>query len=202
MKNNIAASISISSALLALVLTGCSGQIIASQPEVNTVMETMTAMNKVETTVVTTTLKPLKTTQPRLTSGTTCTTVELNEDVIENKLYSMSLRDKIYQLFIVTPEELTGFNGIATEAGDMTEESIKLRPVGGIIYFSQNIESWQQTYEMLFKLVFLRLLMKKAVLLHVLRTSLDFIIVMIWSIMEKRKRMMRFIIWAVLLELS
>lgn len=150
MKNNIAASISISSALLALVLTGCSGQIIASQPEVNTVMETMTAMNTVETTVVATTLKPLKTTQPRLTSGTTCTTVELNEDVIENKLYSMSLRDKIYQLFIVTPEELTGFNGIATEAGDMTEESIKLRPVGGIIYFSQNIESWQQTYEMLF----------------------------------------------------
>lgn len=58
-------------------------------------------------------------------------------------LASMTLEEKVWQLFMVTPEQLTGV-GCATVAGERTRSSLMSFPVGGIIYFSQNIEDRAQ----------------------------------------------------------
>jgi|GEM_PF-423317 len=60
----------------------------------------------------------------------------------------MSLTDKIYQMFIVTPEGLTGVNGV-TAAGRTTQRAIRNHPVGGICYFSNNLVSVSQTQQMI-----------------------------------------------------
>lgn len=67
---------------------------------------------------------------------------------IDKLLNSMTLEEKIAQLFFITPEALTGVATV-TEAGDLTEECYKQYPVGGIIYFRENIESRQQLSSML-----------------------------------------------------
>ena len=67
---------------------------------------------------------------------------------IDKLLNSMTLEEKIAQLFFITPEALTGVATV-TEAGDLTEECYKQYPVGGIIYFRENIESRQQLASML-----------------------------------------------------
>ena len=66
----------------------------------------------------------------------------------EKYMENMSDREKICQLFIVTPEVLTGVDGV-TEAGDTTKTSIEKYPVGGIIYFDTNFESQDQTTKMI-----------------------------------------------------
>ena len=66
-----------------------------------------------------------------------------------NKLMSsMTLEHKILQMFIVTPEVLTEQNNVVA-AGTVTERSIKKYPVGGIIYFAENLESVEQTEKMI-----------------------------------------------------
>lgn len=66
----------------------------------------------------------------------------------EEILNSMSMEEKFYQLFIVTPEQLTGAP-IVTQAGDATKSALETQPVGGIIYFAQNIVSRDQCVEMI-----------------------------------------------------
>ncbi|WP_295152113.1 glycoside hydrolase family 3 protein [uncultured Ruminococcus sp.] len=66
----------------------------------------------------------------------------------EELLAGMTVEEKVYQLFVVTPEALTGF-GQVTQAGDATKSSIEEKPVGGLIYFAQNLETKEQTTEML-----------------------------------------------------
>lgn len=61
---------------------------------------------------------------------------------------NMSLHDKICQMFIVTPEGLTGVS-TATVAGDMTKAAIEKNPVGGLIYFEKNIEDRGQITDMI-----------------------------------------------------
>jgi len=63
-------------------------------------------------------------------------------------LASMTLEEKVWQLFMVTPEQLTGV-GCATVAGNMTESALRSFPVGGIIYFAQNLENVEQTRALL-----------------------------------------------------
>lgn len=63
-------------------------------------------------------------------------------------LSTMTLEEKIWQLFFVTPESLTGYNTV-TRAGDATREALEEKPVGGIIYFSQNLEDREQVITML-----------------------------------------------------
>ena len=70
------------------------------------------------------------------------------EEEAEAILAEMSLEEKVYQLFIVTPEQLTGV-GTVTAAGSSTKESLKQYPVGGLIYLAQNLISSEQTSEML-----------------------------------------------------
>ena len=61
---------------------------------------------------------------------------------------SMTEDEKIWQLFYVTPELLTGVE-TATRAGDSTKNALEEQPVGGIIYFAKNLENRAQTQEML-----------------------------------------------------
>lgn len=63
-------------------------------------------------------------------------------------LSGMTLDEKIYQMMFVRPESLTGV-GQVIRAGDATKEAIEAKPVGGIIYFSQNFQDTAQTSEML-----------------------------------------------------
>ena len=53
----------------------------------------------------------------------------------------MTDREKIYQLFLVSPEQLTGESRTASLGRDNV---LKERPVGGVILFGQNIESEDQ----------------------------------------------------------
>lgn len=60
----------------------------------------------------------------------------------------MTLEEKVAQLFMITPEALTGVEQV-TAAGEATEEAYGQYPVGGIVYFEQNIASEEQLKEML-----------------------------------------------------
>lgn len=66
----------------------------------------------------------------------------------EQLLASMALEQKVAQLFLVTPEVLTGVADV-TAAGEITQNALAETPVGGLIYFSQNITGADQLKEML-----------------------------------------------------
>ena len=55
-------------------------------------------------------------------------------------LAGMTQDEKLYQLFFVTPEVLTGYKRVY-RAGSATEAALKEQPVGGLIYTSWNIET-------------------------------------------------------------
>lgn len=63
-------------------------------------------------------------------------------------LADMTLEEKVYQMFVVTPEQLTG-TGTVTNAGETTKNSLKKYPVGGIIFFASNLTGPSQTKTML-----------------------------------------------------
>ena len=69
-------------------------------------------------------------------------------DMIEDTIAGMTLEQKAAGLFFITPEQLTGV-GQAVQAGEGTKEALAKYPVGGLIYFSQNIQSEEQVKEML-----------------------------------------------------
>lgn len=60
----------------------------------------------------------------------------------------MTLEDKIAQMFVVTPDALTGYTDV-TAAGDTTKKAYDERPVGGLIYMSGNLKDSEQTAAML-----------------------------------------------------
>lgn len=61
---------------------------------------------------------------------------------------SMTLEQKVAQMFIITPEALTGYSKV-TAAGDTTKEFYMEYPVGGMIYTGNNLVDTEQTKEML-----------------------------------------------------
>ena len=67
---------------------------------------------------------------------------------IDRVLDSMTLEEKVNQLFMITPEALTGV-GTVIQAGDGTREALTEHPVGGLIYFAQNLKDPDQTRTML-----------------------------------------------------
>lgn len=73
---------------------------------------------------------------------------DLLEEVIDSSITEMTLEEKVAGLFVITPEALTGAD-VATVAGSGTENALKEYPVGGLIYFEQNIKSDEQFKEML-----------------------------------------------------
>lgn len=66
----------------------------------------------------------------------------------EDTLAGMTLEEKVAQMFFITPEALTGA-GQVTGAGETTAQCFAQYPVGGIIYFSGNLESGEQVSSML-----------------------------------------------------
>lgn len=67
---------------------------------------------------------------------------------IKSIISDMTINEKIYQLFIVTPEKLTGGSTV-TSAGEELRNSLERYPVGGIIYFAVNLKDPAQTKAML-----------------------------------------------------
>lgn len=63
---------------------------------------------------------------------------QLLEERIDAKMAQMSLEERVLQMFMITPEALTGY-GTVTAAGDVTYQSLQKYPVGGIIFFAQNV---------------------------------------------------------------
>ena len=66
------------------------------------------------------------------------------------KLAQMSLHQKVCQMFISTPEEVVEYAvDEVTAAGDTFRSYYEKNPVGGVIFFDINLESPEQTAEML-----------------------------------------------------
>ncbi|MDE7299167.1 MAG: glycoside hydrolase family 3 protein, partial [Lachnospiraceae bacterium] len=63
-------------------------------------------------------------------------------------LAGMTLEQKAAQLFMITPEALTGYSRV-TEAGEVTRNCLEQYPVGGIIYMADNLVNPEQTRKML-----------------------------------------------------
>ncbi len=66
----------------------------------------------------------------------------------EALLADMSLHEKVCQLFVVRPEELTGLSPV-TVAGEATQQALENYPVGGLIYSVDNLVTQEQTREMI-----------------------------------------------------
>lgn len=67
---------------------------------------------------------------------------------LSKKLEEMSLEDKVAQLFLISPEALTGYEQV-TQFGTATEKALQQYPVGGFIYFSGNLVSREQVKNMI-----------------------------------------------------
>ena len=104
------------------------------------------AFNSAKDTIIgttTTTTTTVSTTEPTTTSP-------ISQNVIKAEEYveKMSLNEKVCQLFVVTPEQLTGVD-VATIAGETTKSQLKKYPVGGIVYYPQNVKSIKAFNEMI-----------------------------------------------------
>lgn len=75
--------------------------------------------------------------------------VEPYEKEISEFLNSMTIEEKVGQLFIIYPESLAEGIPCVTVAGDITKDSIDDIPVGGIVYLSQNLRNPEQVKDML-----------------------------------------------------
>ena len=73
----------------------------------------------------------------------------LLDNEVQTILDNMTLEDKIAQLFILYPETLVSGVNRVTATGEMTREAFDRRPVGGLIYMRQNLESREQVQTML-----------------------------------------------------
>ena len=81
--------------------------------------------------------------------GNDATSAENDAEVVRSRVDAMTLEQKVAQLFVVAPEALVEDVAQVTAAGDMTHEGVKAHPVGGIVYFAQNLIDPDQTTEML-----------------------------------------------------
>ena len=70
------------------------------------------------------------------------------ENNVEELLGTLTLEEKIAQMFVITPEALTGI-GQVTAAGETTASMLRQYPVGGLVYFEQNLQGEAQIKEML-----------------------------------------------------
>ncbi len=75
-------------------------------------------------------------------------TDEEEVDYAQEILDSMTTEEKVAQLFIVSPEQLTDTDEV-TQAGDTTKEALENYPVGGLLYNTPNLVDPDQTKEML-----------------------------------------------------
>lgn len=71
-----------------------------------------------------------------------------DDDFVDGLMEQMSLSEKIYQMMFVRPESLTGVSPV-TAAGEATGKALARYPVGGVVYFGDNLESRKQTADMI-----------------------------------------------------
>ena len=76
-------------------------------------------------------------------------TVQTETTKADEIFADMSLEEKVWQMFFVRPEDVVDGIEIAVQAGDATKSAVETCPVGGIIYFGQNIETKEQITEMI-----------------------------------------------------
>lgn len=69
-------------------------------------------------------------------------------DEVEDKLEDMTVEEQIAQMFLITPEALTGVDQ-ATVAGDGTQTAIEQYPVGGLVYAASNFQGKTQAETLL-----------------------------------------------------
>lgn len=74
--------------------------------------------------------------------------VQSIDDKAKAILKEMTLEEKVYQMFIITPEDLTGYKSVNAST-DITKGKLKEYPVGGLIYFAHNLINREQTTDML-----------------------------------------------------
>ena len=111
--------------LAVLILTGCAAA--APVPEFSAPPETTAA--PIETTAV-----PTETTLP--------------PDPMAELLASMTLRQKVGQLFIARPEQLLSNAGTVTQVTPQLEQALAEYPLGGIILFGANVVDPQQLLDL------------------------------------------------------
>lgn len=95
-------------------------------------------------TIITTTAATTALTTTRTT--TAVTTTKAPELVL---LEDMTLEEKVYQMFIVSPEQLTSSEEYFTEADKTLKNALEAYPVGGLIFSEDNIKSKNQITAML-----------------------------------------------------
>ncbi|MFR6011391.1 MAG: glycoside hydrolase family 3 N-terminal domain-containing protein [Coprococcus sp.] len=66
-----------------------------------------------------------------------------DSEAIKAIIDKMTLEQKVAQLFVVSPETLTGVDSVQY-AGDMTYQALQDYPVGGIVFVKDNIDSSSQ----------------------------------------------------------
>ncbi len=69
-------------------------------------------------------------------------------EAVEKILANMTLEEKVYQMMFVAPEDFAGVD-VVIQAGETTKKAIEEYPVGGIIYFAQNLKDREQTIKMI-----------------------------------------------------
>lgn len=79
----------------------------------------------------------------------TTLTKKTSPDPAASLVAKMSLEDKVAQMFMVTPEALSKFNGSVVASGEQTKQAFAKRPVGGVIYNSANLQSPEQVKTLL-----------------------------------------------------
>lgn len=73
---------------------------------------------------------------------------EQRRQQISGIISGMTLEEKVCQLFMVTPEQLTHVSTVV-QAGESTKASLEKYPVGGLVYFKQNILDEEQIKTMI-----------------------------------------------------
>lgn len=69
---------------------------------------------------------------------------EKTNQKVEKKLETLTMEEKVAQMFMVTPDALTGVSG-TLQVGDITKQAYKNYPVGGLVMMEENLQTPEQT---------------------------------------------------------
>lgn len=82
--------------------------------------------------------------QTQETPSAAAQSTQLAEQILD----TMTLEEKLWQLFFVAPEALTGEDAV-TESSEALQQALAEKPVGGVILFARNLISREQTMALL-----------------------------------------------------
>ena len=68
---------------------------------------------------------------------------------VTEMLQQMTIQEKVAQLFFVTPQALCGTDSAVTVADQKLLKALDRYPVGGVIFFADNLQNTQQTIQLL-----------------------------------------------------